>query len=332
MATVTRRALYVPCFLAAMISLAPSFASATHYPTKTVRIIVPVPPGGPTDFIAASRCRATERDVGASRLSSRTRRARQAPSPMRRSLDASPDGYMLLIGNVSTNAINFAAIPKKRGKAGRADTGNQPHPGSGRPYRERRPAGQPRPKTSSRSEVRRVEGHQIRIDGIGTYSQIDMLRFMKHNNLEATHIAYKGAAQALPALLSNEIQLEFLNLSTGMSLVKDGRLKAFATTWPERVPELPDVPTLRELGYGDVGTSAWHGMFVTEGTPQAVIDKIYASVASIYQQPDFQKKIADQFAKATVSKSPAEFATFVESEITRWAKLIKDNDIKVVAH
>ncbi len=329
MATVTRKSVVCALLSAAMISLAPSFASADDYPTKTVRIIVPVPPGGPTDFIArlvAERLNAmwgqpviVENKAGATGAI-----ANETVS------NASPDGYMLLIGNVSTNAINFAAIPKKREGVKLTPVTNLIQvPGV-------LTANGGLQANSAEDLVAKMKSGELKgikfgSTGIGTYSQIDMLRFMKHNNLEATHIAYKGAAQALPALLSNEIQLEFLNLSTGVSLVKDGRLKAFATTWPERVPELPDVPTLRELGYGDVGTSAWHGMFVTEGTPQAVIDKIYASVASIYQQPDFQKKIADQFAKATVSKSPAEFATFVESEITRWAKLIKDNDIKVVA-
>ncbi|BCJ89598.1 MFS transporter [Terrihabitans soli] len=329
MVRVTRKTVVCALLSAAMISLAPGFASAQDYPTKTVRIIVPVPPGGPTDFIArvvAERLNAMwgQPVIVESKAGATGAIANDAVS------NAEPDGYTILIGNVSTNAINFAAIPKKREGVKLTPVTNLIQvPGvlTGSKELEAKSAEDLVAKMKSGE----LKGIKFGSTGIGTYSQIDMLRFLKQNNLEATHIAYKGAAQALPALLGNEIQLEFLNLSTGLPLVKDGRLKAFATTWPERVPELPDVPTLKELGYGDVGTSAWHGMFVTEGTPQPVIDKIYASVKSIYEQPDIQKKIADQNSKATLSKSPAEFATFVESEIVKWTKLIKDNDIKVTA-
>ena len=89
-----------------------------------------------------------------------------------------------------------------------------------------------------------------------------------------------------------------------------------------------EVSLLKELGYRDIGTSAWHGMFVPPGTPPAIVDKLYAATVSILQQPDTVRKLSDQSIKVSFSKSPADFRSFVKDEEQRWSTIIKDNDIK----
>jgi tripartite-type tricarboxylate transporter receptor subunit TctC len=310
----------------ACFAMAPFSASAAEYPSKTIRIIVPVPPGGPTDVIArilAERLNAmwgkpaiVENKPGASGAIANDI-----------TLHAEPDGYTILIGNVSTNAITLAAYPNRQKEAALVGVNRLIEvPGV-------LTANSSLPVNSAQELVAKMKAGELKnikygSTGIGTYSQIDMLRFMKQNDLQPTHIAYKGAGQVLPAILSNEIQLEFFNVSTGLPLIKAGRLKGLAVTWPERLPELPDVPTMKELGYGDIGTSAWHGMFVPPGTPPAIVDKLYAATVSILQQPDTVKKLSDQSITVSFSKSPADFRSFVKNEEQRWSTIIKDNDIK----
>lgn len=314
-------------FAAAASVLSISAAHADEYPSKTVRIVVPVPPGGPTDTIArlvAERLNAMwgqpvvveNKPGGTGALANQTVN------------NSKPDGYTILVGNVSTNAITFAADPEKTKDIKLTGVTNLIQvPGI-------MTATGSLPVNSVQDLVDKMKSGELKnvkygSGGVGTYPQIDMLRFMNKNDLQATHIAYKGAGQILPALLAGEIQLEFLNEASGLPLIKAGRLKGLATTWSERLPELADVPTLQELGYGDIGTSAWHGMFVPEGTPPETVNKIYTAVASILNQPDIQKKLGDQYIKATPSKSPADFTDFVDAQRAKWAKIIKENDIQV---
>jgi tripartite-type tricarboxylate transporter receptor subunit TctC len=314
-------------FTLAALAPALSVAHAEDYPSKTIRIVVPVPPGGPTDTVArlvadglhtawGQPVIVENKPGGTGALANQTVN------------NANPDGYTILVGNVSTNAITFAADPEKtKGIKLKGVTNLIQVPGI-------LSANGGLPVTSIQDLIAKMKSGELKdikygSGGVGTYPQIDALRFMTKNGLEATHIAYKGAGQILPALLANEIQLEFLNEASGLPLIKSGRLKGLATTWSTRLPELPDVPTMQELGYGDIGTSAWHGMFVPEMTPTDRVNKLYTAVAAILADPDMQKKLADQYIKATPSKSPEEFSQFVDSERARWGKILKDNNIEV---
>ncbi|GAB4065209.1 tripartite tricarboxylate transporter substrate binding protein [Ancylobacter sonchi] len=311
----------------AAFALPAGVAKAADYPSKTIRIVVPVPPGGPTDTaarIVAERLNALwgqpviveNKPGGTGALANQTVN------------NANPDGYTILVGNVSTNAITFATDPEKtKGIKLKGVTNLIQVPGI-------LSANGDLPVTSIQDLVAKMKSGELKnikygSGGVGTYPQIDMLRLMTVNGLDATHIAYKGAGQILPALLGNEIQLEFLNEASGLPLIRSGRLKGLATTWTERLPELPDVPTMQELGYGDIGTSAWHGMFVPEKTPPEVVNKLYSAVAGIMNDADVQKKLADQYIKATPSKSPEDFSSFVDAERAKWLKIIQDNHIEV---
>jgi len=326
MSVITPKGFFAGILTVACVALAPFGASAAEFPTKTIRIIVPVPPGGPTDVIAR---------VIAERLNAMWGQAAIVENKPGASgaiandlvLNATPDGHTILIGNVSTNAITLAAYPNRQKAAALVPVNRLIEvPGI-------LTANGDLPVNSVQELVAKMKSGELAnvkygSTGIGTYSHIDMLRFMKKNDLKAIHIAYKGAGQVLPAILSNEVQLEFFNEATGLPLIKAGRLKGLAVTWDERLPELPDVPTMRELGYGDIGTSAWHGMFVPPGTPPEIVEKLYAATTSILKQPDTVKKLSDQSIKVSTSESPAEFAAFIQAEIQKWSAIIKDNDVK----
>jgi tripartite-type tricarboxylate transporter receptor subunit TctC len=135
-----------------------------------------------------------------------------------------------------------------------------------------------------------------------------MLRLLKAAGIEATHIPYKGgAAQMLPALMSGEVQVAFINLASTIEQIKAGRLKVLATTMPTRLPELPNVPTMAEQGFPGIGTNAWQGLFAPAATPKPIVDKLYTAVAAVLSRPEMKEMLARQLMTIAVSTSPQEF-------------------------
>src|SRR6185369_3463224 len=123
--------------------------------------------------------------------------------------------------------------------------------------------------------------------GLGSYPHLDMERFMKASGTEMTHVPYKGGAgQAIPAMIGGEVQVAFFNMASLLPHIKSGRLKALAAVPAQRIPELPDVPTLAEQGYPGIGTNAWQGLFAPAATPRPIVDKLYAAVSAALGRPD----------------------------------------------
>jgi tripartite-type tricarboxylate transporter receptor subunit TctC len=156
-----------------------------------------------------------------------------------------------------------------------------------------------------------------------------MLKFAKAAGIDAMHIPYKGGAgQMLPALMSGEVQVAFINLASTGEQIKAGRLKALATTMPSRVPELPNLPTMAEQGYAGIGTNAWQGMFAPAATPKPIVDKLHGAVASALSRPEMKEMLARQLMAVSVSASPHEFTEQVRAETQSWGDFIRENKIK----
>jgi len=156
------------------------------------------------------------------------------------------------------------------------------------------------------------------------------LRFAKAAGIELTHIPYKGgAAQMLPALLSGEVQLSFINLSSTIESIKAGKLKALATTMPTRLSELPNVPTMAEQGFPGIGTNAWQALFAPAATPKPIVDKLYAAVASVLSRPEMKELLAKQLMTVSLSQSPQAFTEEVRAETQTWAEVVRDNKVKI---
>lgn len=325
---VSRRLLIAAGSFVAMLGMLPGGAgAATDYPNMPIRVVVPVPPGGPTDIIARLVAEGLQKKWGKPVVVENKPGASGIIA--NEDVAAAPaDGHTILVGNVSTNAINVAAYPDRKAAASLVPVTNLIQvPGVF-------VGNTTVPANSARELIEGLRSGAIKSikygsPGIGTYPQLDALMFFKKEGVKATHIPYKGAAQILPALLANEIQVEFLNESTAIGQIKDGKLKPYAVTWSERLPELSDVPTMTELGYAGIGTSAWHGMFVTGGTPQPVVDKLQAAVVEVLADPDIKQKTANQYLKLVPSKSAADFAAFVKAETAKWGTVLAENEIKL---
>jgi tripartite-type tricarboxylate transporter receptor subunit TctC len=166
--------------------------------------------------------------------------------------------------------------------------------------------------------------------GIGTYPHLDMLRFAKAAGIEVTHIPYKGGAgQMLPALISGEVQLSFINLASTIEQIKAGRIKAIATTMPTRLPELPSVPTMAEQGFPGIGTNAWQALFAPAATPKPILDKLHAAVVAVLSRPEMKEALAKQMMTVSLSASPQAFTEEVRNETQAWSQVVSEHKVKI---
>jgi tripartite-type tricarboxylate transporter receptor subunit TctC len=148
--------------------------------------------------------------------------------------------------------------------------------------------------------------------------------------IDMVHVPYKGGAgQMIPALIANETQVAFLNLSSALPQIKAGKLKAIATTTPARLEEIPTVATMTEQGYPGIGTNAWQGLFVPAATPKPVVDKLYGAVAAVLSRPEMKEMLAKQMMTVTLSGSPEEFTQLVRKETGAWAEVVRENRVKI---
>ncbi|MGZ8201984.1 MAG: Bug family tripartite tricarboxylate transporter substrate binding protein, partial [Burkholderiales bacterium] len=243
--------------------------------------------------------------------------------------NAAPDGHTLLVGNVSTNAIN-ESIFKTKVKASRDLTGvtnliELPHIWAVNPtlpvssLREFVDYAKKSPKPLAYASA-----------GVGSYPHLDALVLLKQAGIQMTHVPYKGGAgQMVPAIMGNEIQFMFINLGSTIAHVRTGRIKALATSWPTRRPELPDLPTVAEAGYPGMGTNAWNGLFAPAKIPPALLKRIFTDVAQVMEMQDTKDMLAKSLMSVVLNKSPAEYQQFVESQARKWEKVVAENNVKV---
>src|SRR5437870_10870018 len=230
------------CMLAVVAAMAQD-----SYPARPVKILVPYGPGGATDIIARIVAQKLTESLGQAFLVE-NRPGANGNLALEAAAKAPPDGYTLLVGNVSTNAINsniFAhqlQIKPSRDLVGSSKLVEIPHivvasasfaPNS---IAELIAAAKKEPGKLNFASV-----------GIGSYPHLDMERFMKAAGIQLTHVPYKGGAgQAIPAMIGGEVQVAFFNMASLLPHIKSGRLKALAAIPAQRLPEIPQVPTLAE--------------------------------------------------------------------------------------
>ncbi|MDH4189923.1 MAG: tripartite tricarboxylate transporter substrate-binding protein [Betaproteobacteria bacterium] len=304
-------------------------AAAQQYPAKVVKVLVPYGPGGATDIIArhlATRLTETleqpfvvENRPGAS-----------GNLALEASAKAAPDGYTLLVGNVTTNAINesmFAHvlhIKPSRDLIGITKLVEIPH------ILAVTPSFAVKNVAEAIDYARKNPGKlNYASAGVGSYPHLDMLRLLKTARVDMTHVPYKGGAgQMVPSLMSGETQLAFINLSSTIAHIRSGRIRAIATTAPAQLAEIPGVATMAEQSFAGIGTNAWQGLFAPAGTPPEVIDKLFEASSKILSRPEMKEMLARQMLSVALSKSPADFRDLVQKETRAWGEFIQDNKIK----
>jgi len=318
-------------FLAAVTGLIATGLSrgawaSNDYPSKPIRIVVPYPPGGPTDIVARIVAQAISERVN----QSVTIDNRPGASGMIGAdvvAKAPPDGYTLLI-NVSGQLINPALYAK------------MPHD----PLKDFLPitnlATTPiQLVVSANSEVRSVEElvklvrsqpgrHTFASSSNGTPGHLTGEVFKSAAKLDAVHVPYKGSAPALTDVIGGQVTFMFDSMPSSINLVKGGKLRSLGVTSARRVDVLPDVPTFAELNYPDVNLTTWYGLWAPAKTPPEVSARIYAEVSKVLALPNVRKRILEALAEP-VGDTPEHFSAFCTAESKRYAAIVQTAGIRL---
>jgi tripartite-type tricarboxylate transporter receptor subunit TctC len=301
---------------------------STDWPVKPVRLIVPFAPGGATDIVARIMAQGLTEVIGQQFVVD-NRSGASGNIGVEMAVRALPDGYTVLINNVSTGAINpiafastlkFDSTKELTGVALLASIPNLMVSGAIFPPNNMKEL----------IEYAKARPGQLNYSNpIGAYSHLDMLEFMAKAGIKMVNVPSKGAGASFAPIIAGEIHFSMLNAATVTPQVKAGRMKAFVTTAKQRLPELPDVPTMAEAGFPGMGSVNWNGFFVTAKTPRAIVDKLAAATAQVLRRPQVSEALAKAGVPMTPSASPEEFQEFVRTEQKRWARIIKETNVKL---
>jgi tripartite-type tricarboxylate transporter receptor subunit TctC len=168
-----------------------------------------------------------------------------------------------------------------------------------------------------------VAGHA----GIGTSQHLAGELFKVMAGVQFQQVPYRGSTGVLPDLLAGHLNMFFGNITNVLPLVRDGKLRAFGITSRKRSPQIPELPTMEELGFPGFEATAWFGLMAPAGTPPAIVDKVHKETVRVLALPDVKAKL-EGLGVQLVGSTPAEFAAVIKTETPHWAKVIKDAGIK----
>jgi tripartite-type tricarboxylate transporter receptor subunit TctC len=321
-----RRVAAAALALAALVAAAGTAAQAT-FPSHGARLVVPFPPGGPLDAVGRAIAQKLTEAWGQSVVvDNRPGAGGNIGADL--VAKSAPDGYTIVMGALSTHAVNPSLYPSMPYDAVKdfapitlvAVTPNVLVVNPSLPvnsvqelvaYAKARP-GKLSFGSGSNGSAGHLAGELFKVD-----AGIDMV-----------HIPFKGGAPATQALLAGDTQLMFDNLANAMPQVKAGKLRALAVTTAERSKLAPDLPTMAEAGLKGFDISTWFGLLAPAGTPPDVIARWNADVTRILAAPDMRERLAAQGAESAPT-TPAAFGAFIRAELAKYAHIVKASGAKV---
>lgn len=297
-----------------------------NYPNQPIKLMVPWPPGGGVDTTARMVSEPLAQRLGqpividnrggaggniGTELAARTK----------------PDGYNLLMGSISPNAVNVHLY----GKLG-FDPIKDFAPivyVSSVPNILVVPASSPAKTVKDLIELARANPGKLNYGsgGVGSSQHLAAVQFMAAAKVDLTHVPYKGTAPAEADLVAGHISL-MLDTTTCLPFIAAGKMRALAVASRKRNPALPNVPTFDEVGLAGVYASSWYGLMAPAGTPRPVIDKLNAEANQVLKSPEFQKRMGD-FGAEIGGGTPEEFAAFIASEIKRYEAIVRLSGAKM---
>ena len=312
--------------LAALLVFAGGHVVAQGYPQKPIRLIVPYPAGGATDFFARLAFPKVGEALGQPVVVENRPGAGTAigASEVARS---APDGYTILLGDAGTYAFN-PSLYKKLSYDPAKDF--SPISLTGR-FALILAVNPTLLKAASVQEfvdaAKRAPG---KIDygapGPGSPIHLAMELFKQRAGITMTPIPYKGGADALSDLIGGRIGALFPDIATGLPQIRAGKIKALAVASEKRVAALPDLPTVSESGYPGFEAWAWQGFVAPAGTPRDVVMKLNGAFAKVMADPALKQRLSESGFEPQTS-TPEQFSAYLKSEIAKWAKVIHESNI-----
>ena len=313
---------------AVVAALLTCMAHAQVYPAKPLRLVVPYPAGGGTDFFARTVGAQLSTQLGQpivveNRPGAATIVGAEAVAK------SAPDGYTLLLGDTATFAVN-SSLYKKLPYDPQKDF--VPVSLTGR-FALLLVVNPTRLTANTVQElVEEAKKAPGKIDyaspGPGSPHHLAMEMFKQRTGTQFTHVPYKGAGPAIQDLLGGQVSLMLLDLAAGAPQIKSGKLKALAVASDRRIQALPDLPTVAESGLAGFEAWAWQALAVPAGTPRAIVERLNAEFRKAIGTPEIRQKLIDAGIDALQS-SPEEATAYAKSETAKWAKVIADGRITV---
>ncbi|HZM45688.1 MAG TPA: tripartite tricarboxylate transporter substrate binding protein [Burkholderiales bacterium] len=310
--------------LAIALLVSPCLALAQAYPAKTIRIIVPFPPGGTTDLIARIIQPKLTEQLGQQLLID-NRSGAGGSIGAAEAARAAPDGYTLLMV-FDTHAVNHHLYKSAPDPFKTLDHVSLmvTSPSALVAVTSYPPNNMPEIVAHARANPEKVT---YSTSGSGSSNHLAALLFERYAGIRLTHIAYKGGGPMIQALLSQEVNITFLSAPLIMPHIKSGKVKAIAVGGKKRMAQLPDIPTFGET-YPGFEQISWFGILGPAGLPREVLARVHSSMVRTLQTPDVSAKLVEQGFEV-VAGTPEEFLRHVRGESDKLGKLIRDNNIKV---
>ena len=309
--------------IAALLCVAP--AAAQQYPSRTIRIIVPTPAGGPVDVMARLIANALPATLNQSVIvenrpgAGNTLGSKQAAA-------ADPDGYTLMVSaasglimspmlykNAGYDAQSFAPI---------ALIAETPQVLVVNPQL---------PVKSVAELIALAKANPGKLNystgGVGTLPHLNAELFKSLSGANIVHVPYKGGGPSLIAVVAGEVQMTFDTVSTSLQLIQDGKLRALAIVGPKRAPELPNVPTMPEAGFAAVTSGAWTALLAPKDTPPDIIAKLNAAVNTALHAEPMKSALAKLGAEPR-GGTPQQLAEHMAEETAKWKPILGTLNIK----
>jgi tripartite-type tricarboxylate transporter receptor subunit TctC len=309
--------------IAALLCVAP--AAAQQYPTRTIRIIVPTPAGGPVDVMARLIANALPATLNQSVIvenrpgAGNTLGSKQAAA-------ADPDGYTLMVSaasglimspmlykNAGYDAQSFAPI---------ALIAETPQVLVVNPQL---------PVKSVAELVALAKANPGKLNystgGVGTLPHLNAELFKSLSGANIVHVPYKGGGPSLIAVVAGEVQMTFDTVSTSLQLIQDGKLRALAIVGPKRAPDLPNVPTMPEVGFPAVTSGAWTALLAPKDTPPDIVVKLNAAVNTVLHAEPMKSALLKLGAEPR-GGTPQQLAEHMAEETAKWKPILGTLNIK----
>lgn len=321
------RSLVVFALASAATAHAQRGESIGEYPSRPLRMIIPFAPGGASDFIGRILQPKLSEVLG-QQVVADNRPGASGNIGVRAAAEATPDGYTFLLGNVSSMGINPSMFPNFPVRALRDFVGltlvvDVPgalgvHGGL--------------PVGNLKEFIAYANNNPGKLSygsaGYGSAQRMALEFFMKKAGINLLHVSYNGAGAATVATLSGEVAATMVTTASLTPHASSGKIKILAVVSKQRIPALPQIPTMIESGFPELSLGSWQGIFVPKGTPKPVIDKLFDVVKKVVHDPWIGARYEKVSAQQITSDSLEDFAAFMKEQNAFWANIIKDIGIK----
>jgi tripartite-type tricarboxylate transporter receptor subunit TctC len=301
-------------------------AAAQTYPAKPIRVIIPFVPGGSSDIVGRAIASKFQELLGQPGVVE-NRPGANGGIAAEFVAKAEPDGYTILVGSIGVFSINAALFKDLRYH----------------PVRDFAPITlavttpnvlitKPNlPQGSLKELVEHLKKNPGKLaycsSGTGSSDHLTAELLKQAAGVDAIHVPYKGGAACQTDIMGNQVDFSFQNLGAVTNYIKGKRMKALAVTAKARHPQLPDVPSAPEAGFGDLVVTSWQAVGAPAKTPKEVVARLNGAIVKALRSPDVSERM-NQIGFDVVASSPEEFGAFMKAEVERWTRVVAKGNIK----